>query len=146
MRDEKRFEALNDAAIQDMMSDPSKYGAPTFEQFKANRDRYIAREDHLFQQVERGSEMLKSRIKKYKFEVFNYRCKTLEEAEKVIRNNGFKLSDMEMAPELIPLNSYDCDMLVKFVLKESVKRKLDHGTSRSSGGCRQCQHPAVAGS
>ena len=125
MRDDRKFEALQEAAIQDMVHTPSKFGAPTFEQFKANRDHYVGREDDIMTKVDRGSELLKSRIKKYKFEVFNYRCKTLEEAEKVIRNNGFKLSDMEMAPELIPLNSYDCDMLVRFVLKESVKRKLD---------------------
>jgi len=118
MRDEKRFEALNSAAIEEVVQDPSKFGAPTFEQFRANYVKYMGKEDDLFAKVERGSELLKTRIKKYKFEVFGYKCKTLEDAEKVIRDYGFKINEMEMLPELIPQNSYDCDMLVKFVPKK----------------------------
>lgn len=108
-------ERLSAAAIEDIVRNPQSIGAPTFEDFKRNYHSYMGREDDLFMKVDKGSELLKSRIKKYKFEVFNYKCKTLTEAEKVIKDYGFKISDMDMVPELIPQNSFDCDMLVKFV-------------------------------
>ena len=121
------LEHWQDATMEDLQRDPEKYGAPTFEQFKANRDKWLGRWDDKFAEVDRGSQMggLNRMIKKYKFEVEGYRCDSLEECEKVASSLGIDLKSNLYKYEavLVPQGGGTCDVLVKFMSKDERERR-----------------------
>ena len=121
------MEHWKDATFEDIQANPEKYGAPTFEQFKANRDKWLGRWDDKFAEVDRGSQMagLGRMIKKYKFEVGGRQCKSLEECERIATEMGIDLRSKEYdyKAEIIPQGGGTCDVLVKFMSKDERERR-----------------------
>ena len=109
--------------LDDIAANPEKYGAPTFEDFCRNRDKYIARDDSSLADVDNGSNRLGRIAKKYIYEIEGYRCKTLEEVEKVAACQGIPLKELDYRPVLIPQGGGEATMLVKFISRnEKVRR------------------------
>jgi hypothetical protein len=103
--------------------DLGKWGAPSFEEFCRNRDQYLGTEDEDFAAVDAGSSTLKRQVKKHIYEIEGYRCKTLEEVERVARNQGIPIRDLDYRPELIPTGGGKCDIVVKFVPKHEREKR-----------------------
>lgn len=111
------IDKFKDAQMDDIMSDPSKYGAPTFEEFRSNPEKWLGRDDDKFVSADKGSQVL-SNVRKHIYEIEGYRCKTLEEVEKIAASQGIPLRSLDYRPELIPLGGGQADILVKFVSKD----------------------------
>jgi len=109
--------------FEDLIESPEKFGAPSFAQFKRNKDFWMGRDDDVLTQVDKGSRLINKGLKKYRFEIEGYRCKSLEELESVILNMGLRLKDMEYKPEYVPLGGGEAEILVRFVSKDERSRR-----------------------
>ena len=121
------MEHWRNATMEDLQMNPEKYGAPTFDQFKANRDKWLGRWDDKFAEVDRGSQMagLGRMIKKYRYEIGGRSCKTLEEVERVATELGIDLRSKEYdyKAQTIPQGGGTCEILVKFMSKDERERR-----------------------
>lgn len=107
--------------MDDIMTDPAKYGAPTFEEFKRNRKKYIRSKEHAFEVVDQSTNVLGVRQlierQKYFFIAGNgkkYPCKSLEEVWNVAQAEGVDTSKIEYEPHTIPMGNGRCEMHVFF--------------------------------
>lgn len=111
------------AQMNDLMRDPKSFGAPTFEEFKRNREKYVGRDDDKITQVDKGSSFHHKIIDKYEYEIEGYRCKSLEEVERVAAEQGIALRELDYRPEFIPQGGGKANMRVKFVSKSDRVRR-----------------------
>lgn len=117
---------FKDAAFEDLVQNPNKFGLPTFEEFKNNREKWLGKRDDSFDQVDKGSKNLSRMVKKQKYEIAGRKCKSLEEVERVAHCElGIDIDKLDYRPELIPQGGGTCDVLVKFVSKEERERRKD---------------------
>lgn len=107
--------------FEDMMMDPRKFGAPTFEEFKRNRQKYLGRSDDTLSSIDKGSQNLARYVKKHVYEIAGHRCKTLEEVERIARDYNIPLG--EFRAECLPLGGGKCDILVKFISQDERDRR-----------------------
>lgn len=110
--------------IQELQENPTKFGAPTFEEFSRNRERYMGRYDDMLAAIDKGDTLLKCKQKYY---VENYRVDSLEHAERVARDMGANIHNEDhfvIDPQVKPDSSVrGFHLEVTFRLKrELVKR------------------------
>lgn len=123
----EKCELWESATTQDIMENPDKFGAPTFDMFKSHRDKYIENHNQNFGRIEQGGAVANRYTKKQIYEIEGYRCKTLEEVERVANSMGINLKKMKYTAEFLPLGGGQADVLVKF-MSESLRNMRDsHG-------------------
>jgi hypothetical protein len=108
---------------QEFMENPNKFGAPTFEEFKRNPEKYVGKSGHhdTFASIDRGSKNLARYVKRHKYELLGYRTEKLEEIERIASENNITLKDF--TAECVPLGGGKCDILVRFVSPEGKYRR-----------------------
>lgn len=120
----EKLKALGEATFQEVMEDPKKFGLPSFDEFVKNPDTLFGREDERLQEVDRGSTNLNRVVKRYIYEIEGYRCKSLEEVERVARSMGLDLREMDYQPQMETNTGGKFDIKVKFVSRsERLKRQ-----------------------
>lgn len=108
----------------EIFDDPTSFGMPTFDEFCRNRERYMGRDDDRLAEVDRGSRTM-DRAKRYVYELEGYRCRTLEEVERVALSQGIALRELDYRPEVQQAGAGQFDVVVRFVAKSTRdKRKL----------------------
>jgi len=121
----KELDKFHGISTDDIAQNPHKYGAPTFEEFKRNREKYIGRWDDGFSQIERGPDRFRKDLRKIHYEIEGVRCKTLEEVEKRAAEMGINLNTEKYQPEMIPQGGGKYELLVKFVSTDERKRRRE---------------------
>jgi hypothetical protein len=111
--------------IDDILEKPSRFGLPTFEEFKKNPEKYLGRDDEALASVDEAGFMLKNILKRVKFEIEGYRCKTLEEVERVAKNQGIPLKELDYYAQLVPQGGGNCDVVVKFMSKSDLQKHYE---------------------
>lgn len=96
---------------------------PSFEEFKQNRERFIGRDDESLSGIDRGSVALNKQTQKHIYEIEGYRCRTLEEVERVAACQGIPLRELDYRPCAIPTGAGKCDILVRFLPKQARARR-----------------------
>ena len=92
------------------MDDISEYlkkaGFPSFDEFSRNVEKYMGRDDDRLAEVDRGhTDGLKKVVKRQIYEIEGFRCKTLEEVERIAKDRGIPLKELDYRPQLIPLGA-----------------------------------------
>ena len=118
------IEKFKDAQLQDIVDDPSKYGAPTFDEFRRHPEKWLGRADDSLSSADQGSQFLKN-VKRHIYEIEGYRCKTIEEVEKIAASQGIPLRMLDYRAELVPIGGGKADILVKFISKEQRENRAD---------------------
>jgi hypothetical protein len=93
-------------SIQDIMKDPSKYGAPSFEEYCKNPSRYSAvagAEDELGA-IDRGGNSLRKILKKVSYHVGVHEFKSLEKAVQFCYDHNIDVTKWKAHVEKIPGN------------------------------------------
>lgn len=103
-----------DTTINDILSDPAAYGAPTYMDYISNPGRWQI--DNLAL-VDKSSNAIKHLVKTQFFTVCGVKCKTLERAQKVAEDHGYNLRAMDVQPQVIDLGGGWCDINVVFAPK-----------------------------
>lgn len=119
----EKLKALGESTFQEVMEDPKKFGLPTFDEFVKNPDTLFGREDERLQEVERGSTNLNRVVKRYIYEIEGYRCKSLEEVERVARSMGIDLREMDYQPQMETNTGGKFDIKVKFVSRSERQKR-----------------------
>lgn len=107
----------------DVEVDPTKFGFPSFEEFRKNPDKWRENPEGVFATIEKGTTIYKDYIRSHKYEVYHYRCDTLEEAQSVTRSMGFKDSELTWKANMQDLGGQKCDLLVRIMSKEDARRR-----------------------
>lgn len=132
------FDKFQDATVEDILQDPNKFGAPTLEQFKQNREKYLGRADHWFQAVDKGSSALSRRVKKHIYKLKGYRVESLEKLEQIAESMGLDPFKLVPRPQVEDVGGGWCNLIVTFVdpveekAKEDQLRAGDNGENQSS--------------
>lgn len=121
--DKNHVEKLATATADDIYENPESFGLPKFEDFAKNPEKYLGRDDEKLGEVDRGSEMLNRHVKRHVYEFEGYRCKSLEEVERVAGNQGLKLRELEYTSEVVPLSGGWCDIKVNFMSKSNFEKR-----------------------
>lgn len=120
-----RLGAVKD--VSEVFDNPNYFGLPTLEEYAKNQDQFLGREDEALGQADAGSRNLEKHVKRHVYEIEGYRCKSLEEVEKVARSQGIALSSLDYQPQVMPLGGGKCDLLVKFVSKVERDKRTQWG-------------------
>lgn len=99
---------------------------PTFEEFKRNRERYLGRDDDALASADSGSKVL-NQVQRHVYEIEGYRCRTLEEVERIANAQGIPMRQLDYRACIIPQSGHKCDILVKFVPKHTRERRASWG-------------------
>lgn len=88
----------DDIEMKDIVANPKKFGAPTFEEYCRNRDKFsptMTEKDHLAA-IDNGGQNLKRYTKCKVFEVLGQQFNSLEKAEKFCREYGIPIKDWKV--------------------------------------------------
>jgi len=115
---------MDNLTIDDIMQDPHKFGAPTFDEYCRDRDKYQGRWDDTFSAIDQGSRLgLQNHLTRMKYEIDGIRCDSLEEVEKRAIDLGLDLSiamtngDLSFHPEVQDQGGQRCEIMVRFFSK-----------------------------
>lgn len=105
-------------SIDDIYDNPHDFGAPTLEEFAKNREKWMGRDDDALISVTEGGQGIKKDYRRHQYEIEGYRCRTLEEVERIARSQGIPLRELDYRATLIDTGSGKNDVLVKFISKK----------------------------
>ena len=87
---------LATASSDDLLRDPRSFGMPTLQEFMASPDKYRKSADQLLRAADQGSKTLKD-LKEHRYYFEGIACgSSLEEVERVARNEGVAIDTLEM--------------------------------------------------
>lgn len=105
---------------------------PTFEEFKANPDKYRARPDELFESIDALNVEWKERVSSVKYYWRGiYECKTLHRIYDIAMNEGYQGSDLEMEPIAEAMDGTSNNHLTRVSVRVNVWPKEEF---KASGG------------
>lgn len=92
-------------------------GFPTFKEFQKNPDKWRTRKDAKFGEVDKGGSSINKITQRHSYEIEGYKCKTLEEVERVALSQGIPIEALDYRPQVIPQSGHKCDLKIVFVPK-----------------------------
>lgn len=118
--------------IEEIMLDPHRYGMPTFDEFRKDPDKYrISRDDLLARADNSSTSDLRKFIRKQVYIWDNkHVVDSLEQLERICKEEGFEQHDLDMRPQIIPCSGVDkgkCDVAIVFVPKRKGNLILPYG-------------------
>lgn len=111
----EHFDLFAEADMGEILQNPNKFGAPTFQQFCANREKYMGRSDEWFAAVDKGSTALARKVKKHIYKIKGYRVNTLEKLQQIALDMGLDPFKLIPKPEVIDVGGGWCNLEVTFV-------------------------------
>ena len=119
----------DDLTVEKLMADPAKYGFPTFAQFCRTPEKWRPdTEDDRLARVDRSTQTFKAIVSKQVYRVAGYDVATLEEAQRIARNEGVDLSKCKLCPLVVPEPGGKCKIVVEFLPKTESKILNANGT------------------
>lgn len=107
------------ASIEDLIRNPGKYGAPTFEEFSKNPDKYRKSEEAMLTTAEKGSKTIKG-ITKHIYYVDGIKCESVEHAQRIMSTMGLRQDDLQLAINLEDLGNHKIQAHVYFKRKPNL--------------------------
>lgn len=101
----------------DLVEMAESCGFPSFDEYCKNVEKYTGRADAALAEVDRGSTQLNRTVQKHIYEIEGFKCKTLEEVERVAESMGIKLRELDYRPQVQTNTSGGVDIKVNFVSK-----------------------------
>jgi hypothetical protein len=105
----------NSDKVYDIFVNPKKYGAPTFEEFVANKDKWKETLTTSWGHIDQSSNVFKNRISKQVYKFKGYKFDHLETVERVIWDHGINPLHCTINPQVIPDVGGKCSVVVEFV-------------------------------
>lgn len=112
-----RIDKIEDATWEEFSSNPERYGFPSLDQWAKQREKYLGTEDDILASADKGSTLLSRSVQRHIYELEGYRCKNLEEVERVAREQGINLKGLDYRPQLVQAGAGKYDIIVRFVSK-----------------------------
>ena len=115
------------ATLEDLLANPRKYGAPTFEEYKRDPSKWQIDWAKI---ADNGSQdaTFKKHLKKTYNKVLGYKAETIEKAETIANDHGLTLSSMRIKPQVEPIGGGWFNLAVEFMPPEGmIVRKEERG-------------------
>lgn len=113
----KRIQSEGSLELEHVLRDPGKFGAPTFQEFCRDPDKWRQGGDRLFRSISNGG-MINQFLKSMEYEFMGYKTKSLEEIERIAKNEGYEIRDLEMLPQFVDVGRDKGKLLVRFKVKQ----------------------------
>lgn len=97
----------------------SAAGFPTFDQFRKNPDKWREAADEVLKAVDESTHAFRGLVVKQRYEAFGYPCDTLEQVERICRDEGVALRDLDMRPQIIPVVGGKCEIIIGFARRQN---------------------------
>jgi len=111
----------HDEVMKDIVEDPKKYGAPSFEDFCKDPDSYTKALDDVLAATDDSLKSHRQLLRRQKYFYEGYECRTLEEVEKCALNDGINTKeDLDCLPQWVDVVGGEFDLYVKFQRKAKV--------------------------
>jgi hypothetical protein len=120
-----RIDNLEDATWEELCANPEKFGIPSFDRWAAEREKFMGRDDDILASADKGSTTLARSVQRHIYEIEGYRCKNLEEVERVAREQGINLKGLDYRPQLIQAGAGKYDIIVRFVAKDDREKRKE---------------------
>lgn len=114
--------------FQQILADPKRFGAPTFEEFVKDPEKYLGKRDDFFVSAEDGAVLLKQSnlVKDQLYCLGNNKTDSLEEFSRWLQDEGIDVRNIEWCPELEKVEGGQYRILVGIKLKnKDVKNELN---------------------
>lgn len=118
-----RVDNLEDATWEELSANPEKFGLPSFDRWAAEREKFMGRDDDILASADKGSTTLSRSVQRHIYEIEGYRCKNLEEVERVAKEQGINLRGLDYRPQLIQAGAGKYDIIVRFVAKDDREKR-----------------------
>lgn len=118
-----RQDKIEDATWEEFSSNPEKFGFPAFDRWEKEREKYLGKDDEILASADKGSELLSRSVKRHIYELEGYRCKNLEEVERVAKEQGINLKGLDYRPQLVQAGAGKYDVIVRFVSKTDRQKR-----------------------
>ena len=86
--------------IEDILQNPHKYGAPTYEEFLVMREKWVRRPDEAMTKLTEGPTQFRKELKAIKYSFMGLSLSSEEAVEKALGDHGYSLDDID------PTNSH----------------------------------------
>lgn len=110
-------------SIDEVYDDPHAFGMPTLQEFAKNRTKWVGRDDEILESASAGGEDIKKKYRRHIYEIEGFKCRTLEEVERVASSQGIPLRSLDYRAILVPTGAGKEDVLVRFVSKDERNRR-----------------------
>ena len=100
---------------------------PSFDEFKKNPDKWRSRPEEIFESADASTISLREKLKSQKYSWKDqYVCDSLEQLERIAKEEGFSPTDLEMMPKARSQNGTsadgDIEIIVEFWPKNDVRQ------------------------
>lgn len=111
--------------VEEVLANPGKYGVPTVQEFAKNPDKWRDTLDKKLARFDQSTQTFKNIVEKQTYKIAGYEVRTLEEVERIARDEGIRLLDCNFAPQIVPSgNNGKCKIVVEF-RRKGLSRILD---------------------
>lgn len=110
--------------IEDIMADPNRYGAPTFDQFKNNYGAYQRRHDDAMTAISQGPSAFRKDLNRIIYQVNGVELLGEDAVEAALLDHGYSLQDIDIENrnsrlkkqiEMVPQGGGKYDIVVNFL-------------------------------
>lgn len=121
-------QAIKDTFQEDLSHIIHKFGFPTFDEFRKNPDKYRRKKDELLECADGSSITDRKRIKQTTYMwKDSIKLTSLEQVERVAKEEGFTLHDLEMSPHMLERDGTSklgaIEQVIQFWPKADLKQK-----------------------
>lgn len=124
------LERISTASYDEIMESPNKFGFPTFDEYKKTHENWLGRDDDKLASGDKGGEIVNRFARKFIHEIEGYRTSKIEEVERIAKDHGIPIRELEYKPEFLPLGAGKADVLVKWMSKADRLRREANGKAR----------------
>ena len=108
----------DDGMFDEILKNPNKFGLPTFGQFKKNPDKFRRTANSVMETIFKSLPVARKALVKQEYKVTTldkkvYTTKSLEEVERILKNEGLTILDCKWAPQVIELVGLRFKMVVE---------------------------------
>lgn len=109
----------------EILANPHKFGAPTFEEFCTAPDKYRRAMEQVMVAPDMGTSAFPQLVKTQRYFFRDaagkaHKCKTLDAVHKVAQSEGVTLDQLDYDPQVVPTGDGKCEIHVTFFRKPLV--------------------------
>ena len=101
--------------INELLKDPKKFGFPTFSEYANNPDKYVFTAGERLGHIDKSTHAFRHLVQKHRYRLGAWNVDTLEEIERIAKNEGVDLLKCKLAPTVIRNPGGKVDIEIEFV-------------------------------
>lgn len=109
------MQSMANASIEEVLDNPKLYGLPNFEEFVANKSKWMGSQEDGIANIDAGDRNLQCKQEYY---IEKYKIESLEKCERIAKEMGYSLfTDFEWNPQVCPTQDWKPVLKVQFKIK-----------------------------